>query len=207
MGIGFATPAHKEVEKSLAWASCHIRKIAGCACAGNAGNVNDPDMHPDTCVTHTPWCMLGSLTSNFGWGQLQEKRSRHSRSMHNPQFNVSDKSQSYAMDSCVLSSLSNFTFLRFSVGIRKDCWFCHWSTDSSRIVCIHYRVSLPPTVYYHRQTNDGRQPETMWTGIRNIRLYLCIKNEVLKREISWWCDSAFWRHSMWYFVRWQTSLC
>ena len=49
-------------------------KIAGCACAGNAGNVfpanrlqrkplvNNPDMHHGTCVTHVPWCMSGSLT-------------------------------------------------------------------------------------------------------------------------------------------------
>ena len=56
------------------WASYQIRKIAGCACAGNAGNVfprhrfqrkpliSDPGMHHGTCVTHVPWCMLGSLT-------------------------------------------------------------------------------------------------------------------------------------------------
>ena len=31
-----------------AWASCQIRKIAGCACAGNAGNV----MYHGTCVMH-----------------------------------------------------------------------------------------------------------------------------------------------------------
>ena len=101
--------------------------------------------------------------------------------------------QSYAMDSCVISSLSNFIVLRFSVGIRKDCWFCHWGTDSSRIVCIHFRVSLPPTVHYHRQKNDGRQTENMWTGIRNIRIYWCIKNEFPKREIWWWSDITFWR--------------
>ena len=56
------------------WASYQIRKIAGCACAGNAGNVSprrrfqrkpivgDPGMHHGTCVTHVPWCMSGSLT-------------------------------------------------------------------------------------------------------------------------------------------------
>ena len=59
---------------SLPWASSQIRKIAGCACAGNAGNVfpcrrfqikplvSDPGMHHGTCVTHVPWCMSGSLT-------------------------------------------------------------------------------------------------------------------------------------------------
>ena len=63
---------------SLAWASYQIRKIAGCACAGNAGNVfprrrfrrkplfSDPGMHHGTCVTHVPWCMSGSLTCGDG---------------------------------------------------------------------------------------------------------------------------------------------
>ena len=54
-----------------AWASYQISLIAGCACAGNAGNVfpsprvSDPDKHHGTCVTHVPWCMKGSLTSGF----------------------------------------------------------------------------------------------------------------------------------------------
>ena len=55
------------------WASYQIRNIAGCACAGNAGNVfprrrlqrkplfSDPGMHRGTCGTHVPWCMSGSL--------------------------------------------------------------------------------------------------------------------------------------------------
>ena len=59
-------------------ASCQIRKIAGCACAGNAGNVfpaadfqgnrqvSYPGMHHGTFVTHVPWCMSGSLTSGGG---------------------------------------------------------------------------------------------------------------------------------------------
>ena len=60
------------------WASYQIRKIAGCACAGNAGNVfprrriqrktrvSDPGMHHGTCVTHVPWCMSGLLTRGGG---------------------------------------------------------------------------------------------------------------------------------------------
>ena len=55
-----------------------IRKIAGYACAGNAGNVSppptsketanvcNPGMHHGTCVTHVPWCMSGSLTRGVG---------------------------------------------------------------------------------------------------------------------------------------------
>ena len=65
-------------QRRAPWASYQIRKIAGCACAGNAGNVfprrrfqrkplvSDPDMHHGMCVTHVPWCMSGSLTCGNG---------------------------------------------------------------------------------------------------------------------------------------------
>ena len=66
------------IEYVRVWASYQIRKIASCACAGNAGNdfprhwlqrkplVNDPGMHHGTCVTHVPWCMSWSLTRGRG---------------------------------------------------------------------------------------------------------------------------------------------
>ena len=62
------------VMKEMLWASYQLRKIAGCAYAGNAGNVfpchrrqrkplvSDPDMHHGTCVAHVSWCMSVSLT-------------------------------------------------------------------------------------------------------------------------------------------------
>ena len=50
------------------------------------------DMHHDTCMTHVPWFMAESLTSGFLWSRWREKRSKHSRRMHNPQFCVSGKS-------------------------------------------------------------------------------------------------------------------
>ena len=60
------------------WASCQIRKIAACACTGNARNVfprrrlqrkpliSEPDMHHGTIITHVPWCMSRSLTCGGG---------------------------------------------------------------------------------------------------------------------------------------------
>ena len=36
--MGSCAPCH--AEKEYAWASYQMRKIAGCACAGNAGNVS-----------------------------------------------------------------------------------------------------------------------------------------------------------------------
>ena len=48
--------------------------------------VSDPDMHHGTCVTHVPWCMLGSLTGGFLWRRWRGKRSRHSQRTRNLQF-------------------------------------------------------------------------------------------------------------------------
>ena len=79
---------------SDAWTSWQIRKIAGCACAGNAGNVfpasagKRSDMHHGTCVMHVPWYMPGSLTRGLLWSRWRRKRSR---CMRNLQFYVSDK--------------------------------------------------------------------------------------------------------------------
>ena len=75
------------------WAPCQIRKIAGCACAGNAGNVfsRHRGLAIPTCITARAWCMPGSLTSSFIWSWWRGKRSRHSRRMRNPQFDVPGK--------------------------------------------------------------------------------------------------------------------
>ena len=54
-----------------------MRKIVGCACAGNAGNIfhllqrqllvtDHLGMHHGTCVTHVSWCMSWSLTGISG---------------------------------------------------------------------------------------------------------------------------------------------
>ena len=79
------------IGRTCPWTSYQIRRIAGCACAGNAGNVfpprvSDPDLHHGTCVTHVPWCIPGSLTSGFLWRRWWGKRPRLSRRMRNPQF-------------------------------------------------------------------------------------------------------------------------
>ena len=53
--------------------------------------VSDLGMHPSTCVTHVPGCMPESLASGFLWSRWGGKRSRHSRRMRNPHFNISVK--------------------------------------------------------------------------------------------------------------------
>ena len=51
------------------WASYQIRKITGCACAWNAGNVfpaTDFEWNRLLAMWHVPWCMSGSLTHGGG---------------------------------------------------------------------------------------------------------------------------------------------
>ena len=67
-----------KLKQMSTWASYQIHKIAGCTCAGNAGNgsprrryqrkplVSAPGMHNGTCVTHVPWCMSGLLIRGGG---------------------------------------------------------------------------------------------------------------------------------------------
>ena len=91
---------HASNVKTIAWASYHIRKLTGCACARPWGmlgtffpppRVSNLNMHRGTCVTHMPWYMPGSLTSGFLWSRWRGKRSRQSQRMPNPQFYVSDQ--------------------------------------------------------------------------------------------------------------------
>ena len=77
----------------MAWTSCQMRKVIGCACAGNVGDVfppprvSNPDMHHSTCIGA---CQDRQLAVSFivdGGGN----HTRHSRRMLNPQFYVSGK--------------------------------------------------------------------------------------------------------------------
>ena len=79
------------------WASCQMRKLRVAHAPGMPETffppqrVSNPAMHHGTCVTHVPWCMVGSLISGYLWSRRRGTRSRHSQRMHNPQFCVSGK--------------------------------------------------------------------------------------------------------------------
>ena len=98
---------HLPQERITKWASCQIPKNSGCACAGNTRTFpqpprfSDPDMHHCTCLKHVPWCMSGSLTSDFLWRRWWWKRSRYSRWMRNPNIDVSGKK---AMQWCFVAA-------------------------------------------------------------------------------------------------------
>ena len=73
------------------WASCQIRKLAGCTCAGNAENVfsakmriREPDMHHGTCVTHVMHASIANVW--FPLKLVAGKTFPSSRRMRNPQF-------------------------------------------------------------------------------------------------------------------------
>ena len=127
-----------------AWAFNQIRKIAGCACAGNAGTfslppwVNDTDMHDGTCVAHVPWYMPGSLTSGCWWWG---KRSRQSRRMRNPQLYVFGKRPFHAIHQSWFVPTS-FLYLG-----RLARWSHLWCTGPSAAIALRvaYRSSRTMT--------------------------------------------------------------
>ena len=47
-GTGLTDHRYLDQPLTIPWASCQIRKIAGCACAGNAGNVSPPPTSKET---------------------------------------------------------------------------------------------------------------------------------------------------------------
>ena len=68
--------------------SRHNWIISRSMCRVLTQTANHTVMHHGACMTHVPWCMLGSLTNGFLWNRWRGKRSRR---MRNPQFYVSGK--------------------------------------------------------------------------------------------------------------------
>ena len=93
---------------------------------------NDPDMHHDTCVTHVPWCISGSLTCGFLWSRWRRKRSRHSRRMRNLQFYISGKrpmTQTHPLCTFVRASINSLWHFNSNYGNKTElhllpngCW-------------------------------------------------------------------------------------
>ena len=112
------------------WASYHIRKIAGCACAGNAGNdflatdfKGKRLLTIPACITahHVAWCMSGSLNPRW-WG----KRSRHSRRMRNRHVYVSGKRPMFLY---VITIQIQVPLAPFCVVVSKDKLPCRQPAD------------------------------------------------------------------------------
>ena len=106
----------------IRWASCQILNIADAHAPGTFNpplQVSDPDMHHGTCLTHVPWYMPGSLTSDFLRIRWRGNRSRHSLSMRNTQFCVSGK-----------RLMDDLWLLQAECHFLSQCWFyfaiwCH----------------------------------------------------------------------------------
>ena len=84
-------------QNNAPWASCQKRKLAGCACSGNAGNVcpatdskGNRKLSILACITARAWrtCRNPCREPKPRW---RGKRSRPSWRMRNPKFYVSGK--------------------------------------------------------------------------------------------------------------------
>ena len=84
-------------------------------------------MHHGTCTTHVPWGMPGSLPIGFRW--WQEKRSRHSRRMRNPQFYWLIRGQ-------FATSLRLFSFMLEKYVVCDACGLRSPSFESSSVLYI-----------------------------------------------------------------------
>ena len=89
--------------------------------------------HATGMPRNVPWCMPGSLTSDFIWGRWRGKRTRHSRCMRNPQFYVSGKRPMLTPTKCLSIKgyiLSCWPIINNTLMKVEDQWHvpqnCHW---------------------------------------------------------------------------------
>ena len=107
--------------RSSRMASCQTRKIASCACAGNAGNVFPATDFKRNRLLAIPACITARASRTCRDScpdrkpAVAGKRSRHSRRMRNLQFYVSGKRPMPVISQCTANDLK---FLN------NDQWTC-----------------------------------------------------------------------------------
>ena len=143
------------------WASFQIRKVVGCACAGNAGNVfprdrlqrkplvSDPNMHHGTCVTHVPWCMSGSLTGGRGEnvpgipGACASAILRIWQEAHGEAIDIINKWNNAIASNKAIWIVKKMPVLRYV----RSSLNATWSYDLNIVSCIHTTFPLRGTCY------------------------------------------------------------
>ena len=207
----------------MAWASCQIRKIAGCACAGNAGNVfppprvSDPDMHHGTCATHVPWCMPGSLTSGFLWSRWRGKRSRHSRCMRNPQFYVSGKRPMEKGWILVINGQYHFPsgwywVVSYRIHHRISWWICWRQYYNDRIGKRYQGLQNKTMDGFNTQTPFRQHCEIM--SLPSVHIEVSFVCRAVPTNAQNLCDEPSWiwywsrqRENSWWHEAFQIELC
>ena len=119
-------------------------------------HVSDPGMHHDTCVTHVPWCMSGSLTCGCG------KTFPASRCMCNPQYHLSGK-----------GPIVIIFFITPIVEKIRGCqyawlWHCFKSlqviklTDRNMVMSVASRIDPPKYMTYKKYDKRLRKYKHEW---------------------------------------------
>ena len=152
----------------LLWASYQIRKIAGCACAGNAGNVF-PGI-PGACATR-----------NFTYLVFP----RHSRRMRNPQFYVSGKRpmpSAVAGHACTIYYATDWGHVMYALQWRHkgcDCVSNHQSPD-----CLFNRL-------FGHKSNENIKAPRHWPscGEFTVTGEFPTQRAINEENVSTW-----WRH-------------
>ena len=127
--------------------------------------ISDPSMHHDSCVTHMPWCMSGSLTRG-----CRVKRSRHSRRTHNPQFYVFGKRPMFiscwlivnwtlrSKLQCISNQNTNFSFTKV-----------HFIGDQINQMWIRVRRGQNPVCNTCEYKKGSGQPKSYLRGAHKTR--------------------------------------
>ena len=191
------------------WASYQIREIAGCACAGNAGNVfpthrlqwkplvSDPGMHHGTCVAHVPWCMSGSLACVGGendpgitgacapailriWQEAHVYKNEVLKFTYRQPW-VRDRRRQHGARVCQHQS-------RWRTCWRNrhpHRWSCRWASD--RPAGCHAPDSRAPSSHYRSGRRPGRCARRYihaWWSLRRVKLRIERRLTVRRRRTS-----------------------
>ena len=139
--------------------------------------VSDPDMHQGTCVTHVPWCMPGSLTSNFLWSRRRGKTfpafPAHAQPAILRSWQEVHGSLMVLTHWCLVTKMSCKELESSSEAMNNVC--CKWISNGFFV-----------TTTTHLIFNTGR---ALWT----------------KRSIAYILRKCFSNIAVWYLSRYQTS--
>ena len=134
---------------------------------GMPGTFRDLGMHHDTCVTHVPWCMPGSLTCGVLWRRWRGKCSRHSRRMRNTQFGVSGKRPMFptAIRPLIIAILPK----EMDASVRSNVWpQLHWWWQGYDNACANWYTKPSKMLWrgYRQRSVPKGSPNMLYLNSR-----------------------------------------
>ena len=96
--------------------------------------VSDPGMHHDTCFTHVPWCMSGSLTRGGGENLLGIPAFAHNMiQFYSLSSRILHEWTLYNYSRCILYFTCGGRYFYFAGDVHRSC---PWGAMAGNIICI-----------------------------------------------------------------------